>query len=86
MAKSTEISAADWLAVRQRVARTIQQNSTVQEPARLRISEALITNGYIDIEYVRDEIRAEEKKAEDLAARNRAGAAAAPQQTPKENR
>jgi hypothetical protein len=67
MAKETEISASVWLAVRERVADAVKEQSTVQTPARIRIAEELITRGYIDIEFVRAQIAADEAAAKEAA-------------------
>lgn len=59
MATTTEITAADWLAVRTKVAERIRVNTTAQENTRTAVAEGLIASGYIDIDFVLAEIRAE---------------------------
>ncbi len=58
MAKATEISAADWLAVRERIALTLKENSPRAELSTRRSqAEALITAGFVDVEFVRDALK-----------------------------
>ena len=59
MATSTEITATDWLAVRAKVAAEIKVNSTAQESTRTAVAEHLIAMGYVDIDYVLSQVRAD---------------------------
>lgn len=61
MAKTTEITVGQWLKVRAEVAKVVTANSTVRSPTHERIAEALLTSGYIDVEYVLSQITEREK-------------------------
>ncbi len=80
MSKSTEISAAEWLAVRERVVSKLKEASPQSAvDTRTRMAERLILAGYVDVESITGEI-AEVKAAavrlrEELRAEKAKGAA-----------
>lgn len=56
MAKNTEIAAQDWLYVRSRVADKLKDGSPRSErDTRVRMAEALIQAGYVDVEFIQQE-------------------------------
>lgn len=71
MSKQTEIAASDWLAVRERVVEKLREASPQsQKDTRVRMAEALILAGYVDVEFIAAEI-AEEKRVREQAEQAR---------------
>ncbi|WHE35169.1 hypothetical protein [Microbacterium sp. BDGP8] len=61
MSKNTEIAAAEWLAVRERVVERLRETSPRSEKdTRVRMAEGLILAGYVDVEYIAAEMAEEE--------------------------
>lgn len=86
MSKQTEIAASDWLVVRERVVEKLKDGAPrTEKDTRVRMAEALILAGYVDVEFIATEI-AEEKAArarqveEAAAARTRATTPKTPQE------
>ncbi|MEI3845229.1 MULTISPECIES: hypothetical protein [unclassified Microbacterium] len=66
MSKSTEISATQWLAVRERVVDQMKIASPQSaKDTRVRMAERLILEGCIDVEFMAAEIAAEERAREE---------------------
>lgn len=63
MSADAEITAGQWLAVRERVAGKLATASPRSEKdTRVRMAEALIGAGYIDVDFITDEIQSEKTK------------------------
>lgn len=79
MAKETEISVTRWLEVRDQVTETLKRVSPRTEAAtHLKMAEALISQGQIDIEFISNQIdEAQRKRDEATAAREREASARA---------
>lgn len=53
MASSTQMSASEWLAVREAVASKLHiAGSKQQKETRLRIAENLMSSGFLDFDYI----------------------------------
>lgn len=57
MAQNTQITAADWIAIREKVAEEIKEKSQARADTRLNIAEQLMAKGYVDIDFVLAEVR-----------------------------
>lgn len=73
MSKQTEIAASDWLVVRERVVEKLKDGAPrTEKDTRVRMAEALILAGYVDVEYIATEIAnektAQARRAEEAAA------------------
>ncbi|WP_424448863.1 hypothetical protein [Microbacterium arborescens] len=84
MSKNTEIAAAEWLAVRERVVERLRETSPRSEKdTRVRMAEGLILAGYVDVEYIAAEMAEEEAERQrrvESARAAREAAAAEPEQ------
>ncbi len=83
MSKQTEIAASDWLAVRERVVEKLKDGAPrTEKDTRVRMAEALILAGYVDVEYIATEIG--DEKATRARQVEEAAAARMRTATPKE--
>lgn len=76
MSKRTEIAASDWLVVRERVVDKLKDGAPrTEKDTRVRMAEALILAGYVDVEFIATEIaeeKAERQRRHDEAEARRA--------------
>ena len=67
MSKQTEIAASEWLTVRERVVDKLREASPRSEKdTRVRMAEGLILAGYVDVEFIAQEIAAEKAERQRL--------------------
>jgi len=77
MSKNTEIAASDWLAVRERVVEKLREASPQsQKDTRTRMAERMILAGYVDVEFIAQEIADEKAEGEARRAEREAAIAA----------
>lgn len=66
MSKSTEISATQWLQVRERVVNKLKESSPQSaKDTRVRMAEHLILAGYVDVEFIAAEIAVEVRERQE---------------------
>jgi hypothetical protein len=66
MSKQTEIAASDWLAVRERVVEKLKEASPQSnKDTRVRMAERMILAGYVDVEFIAQEMAEEKREREE---------------------
>lgn len=85
MSADAEITAGQWLAVRERVVGKLSTASPRSEKGtRVRMAEALIGAGYIDVDFIAAEIQAEKIQREEALQSARAAHERNKAEAPKE--